>query len=221
MHSFPAPLLATAALVTAGCSTGSLGVATPPQQSAAGARADALVQVAQNIYRQEARGAVGRAQVRRILRDPVLDRAWVDGNRAAVRAEALRQLFMKGKHVVRLRVTAARPTRHVLTDVGGRFVVGDEVGVLRTASAGTVGRLEISMQDVLGYRKLVNRLTGADVVIRGRPGHVETSLPAAANVSLPSSGTVSIDGRSYVVREFHERGFGQESLSVWLLVPAT
>jgi hypothetical protein len=219
MYSFPAPLLATAALITAGCSTGTLGVAAQsPQPTAADARADALVQVAKNIYQQEVSGSVGRSQVRRILRDRVLDRAWVDGNRKALRAEALRQLFLKGKHVVRLRVMQSG---HVLTDVGGRFVVGDEIGVLRTANGQTAGRLEISMQDVLGYRKLVNRLTGAEIVIRGRPGHVETSLPAAASVSLPGSGTVSLDGQSYIVREFHERGFGQESLSVWLLVPST
>src|SRR5262245_14429721 len=216
MHSFPVPLLATAAIVT-GCSTGTLTAGAPPQQAVDGARADALVQVAQNIYNQEVSGSVGRSQLRRILRDRDLDRAIVAGNRKAARAEALRQLFMPGKHVVRLRVMKGR---HTLTDVGGRFVVGDEIGVLHTAGGSTIGRVEISMQDVLGYRKLVKRLVGVAVVIRGRPGHVETSLPAAANVSLPSSGTVSIDGQSYVVREFNERGFGAESLSVWLLVPS-
>ena len=219
MNSLPVPLLATAAIVT-GCSTGTLTAGTPPQQAADGARADALVQVAQNIYNQEVSGSVGRSQVRRILRDRVLDRAIADGNRKALRAEALRQLFMPGKHVVRLRVMSARPPGHVLTDVGGRFVVGDEVGVLRAPDGRELGRVEISMQDVLGYRKLVNRLVGAQIVVRGRPGHVETSLPAVPTMSLPGSGTVTLDGQSYVVREFHERGFGQESLSVWLLVPS-
>jgi hypothetical protein len=217
MHSLPVPLLAAAAIVT-GCSTGTLTAGTPQQQTLDGARADALVQVAQNIYDQEVSGSVGRSQVRRILRDRVLDRAIADGNRKALRAEALRQLFMPGKHVVRLRVMKGN---RVLTDVGGRFVVGEEVGVLRAPNGRELGRLEISMQDVLGYRKLVKRLVGVQIVVRGRPGHVETSLPSAPSVSLPSSGTVTLGGRSYVVREFHERGFGQESLSVWLLVPTT
>jgi hypothetical protein len=217
MHSIPVPLLATAAIVT-GCSTGTLTAGTPPQQTLAAARADALVQVAQNIYNQEASGSVGRSQVRRILRDGVLDRAIAAGNRTAARAEALRQLFMPGKHVVRLRVMKGGT---VLTDVGGRFVVGDEIGVLRAPNGRELGRIEISMQDVLGYRKLVHRLVGVQIVVRGRPGHVETSLPAVPHVSLPSSGTMTLGGRSYVVREFHESGFGAESLSVWLLVPST
>jgi hypothetical protein len=177
--------------------------------------ADTLAQVAQRIYQQEVTGANGRASVRRIARDPALERALAEGDAKALRAEALRQLFMPGKHVVRLRVV--RDGR-VLTDVGGRFVVGEAAAELRAPDGRSTGRLEISMQDVLGYRKLVNRLTGADVVIRGSAGHVETSLPAAADMSLPARGTVTVQGRAYTVREFPEHGFGGEPLSVWLLV---
>jgi hypothetical protein len=182
----------------------------------ASTHADTLAGVAQRIYQQEVAGTVGRAAVRRIARDPALDRALADGDAKALRAEALRQLFMPGKHVVRLRVLRGD---RVLTDVGGRFVVGEAAAELRAPDGRSVGRLEISMQDVLGYRKLVNRLTGADVVIRGASGHVETSLPAAAAVSLPGSGTVTVQGRTYVVREFDEHGFGGEPLRVWVLVP--
>jgi hypothetical protein len=203
MPLFPLSLIASAAMAVCAGPTAT--------------QADTLAQVAQRIYQQEVSGSVGRSQVRRILRDRVLDRAIADGDRKALRAEALRQLFLPGKHVVRIRVMKGAA---VLTDVGGRFVVGDEVGVLRAPDGHEIGRVEISMQDVLGYRKLVNRLLGAQIVVRGRPGHVETSLPAAANASLPSSGTVTLDGQSYVVREFHERGFGEELLSAWLLVPA-
>lgn len=182
----------------------------------AATHADTLAGVAQRIYQQEVTGTVGRAAVRRVARDPRLDRALEAGDAKALRADALRQLFMPGRHVVRLRLLRGD---HVLTDVGGRFVVGEESAELRAPDGRDLGRLEISMQDVLGYRKLVNRLTGADVVIRGSAGHVETSLPAAARASLPSSGTVSLQGRTFVVREFHELGFGGEPLRVWLLVP--
>jgi hypothetical protein len=179
-------------------------------------QADALAGVAQRIYQQEVTGTVGRAAVRRIARDPALDRALADGDARAVRAEALRQLFAPGKHVVRLRVLRRN---RVLADVGGRFVVGEAAAELRAPDGRDLGRLEISMQDVLGYRKLVNRLTGAEVIVRGGSGHVETSLPAAAAVSLPAGGTVTLQRRTYVVREFHEDGFGGEPLRVWLLVP--
>jgi hypothetical protein len=181
----------------------------------ASTHADTLAGVAQRIYQQEVAGTVGRAAVRRIARDPALDRALADGDAKALRAEALRQLFMPGKHVVRLRVLRGD---RVLTDVGGRFVVGEAAAELRAPDGRPAGRLEISMQDVLGYRRLVRRMTGAEIVVRGRPGHVETSLPAAAQVSLPSAGTVSVQGRTYTVREFQEHGFGGEQLRVWLLV---
>jgi hypothetical protein len=108
----------------------------------------------------------------------------------------------------------------VLTDVGGRFVVGEAAAELHAPDGRSTGRIQVSMQDVLGYRKLVNRLTGADVLIRGSSGHVETSLPAATPVPLPARGTATLQGRSYVVREFSEHGFGGEPLSVWLLAPA-
>ena len=214
MRPLPLTLLACVGLV--GC--GGTGPGAHAAMSAADVRADTLVQVAQRIYRQEVTGVVGRSAVRRIARDRALTRALAAGRPAALRAEALRQLFLPGKHVVRLEVLQGRRLR---TDVGGRFVVGGESGVLRAPDGRRIGRLELSMQDVLGYRKLVSRLTGAQVVARGSAGHLETSLPAAAEASLPSDGTVSLLGQTYVVREFHERGFGGEPLSVWLLVPAT
>jgi hypothetical protein len=73
------------------------------------------------------------------------------------------------------------------------------------------------MQDVVGYVKLVHRLTGAQVVVRGAPGHVESSLPAAARLALPGAGDTTIAGHTYVVRSFHERGYGPEELDVWIL----
>src|SRR2546428_752741 len=77
---------------------------------------------------------------------------------AALRASALRQLFNPGKHVVRLAVVRRGRT---LVDVGGAFVVAPARRELRAASGADLGRLEASMQDVIGYVKLVHRLTGA------------------------------------------------------------
>ena len=44
------------------------------------------------------------------------------------------------------------------------------------------------MQDVTGYVKLVHRLTGAQILVRGAAGHVESSLAGAAGAGLPPSG---------------------------------
>jgi hypothetical protein len=201
-------VLAVAAVALPGCAAVQAADQDPPATAAAGVRADTLVGVARRIYRQEADGAVGHAAVKRIARDHALRAALRAGSRAALRAAALRQLFNPGKHVVRLSVMRDGRT---LTDVGGRFVVSPA----QLTVQGDV--IEASMQDVIGFVKLVHRLTGAQVVVRGAPGHVESSLPGATGAVLPASGKAAIAGQSYVVRSFREVGFGGESLQVSVL----
>ncbi|HEX6697866.1 MAG TPA: hypothetical protein VF080_13750 [Solirubrobacteraceae bacterium] len=208
MPRVPFTVLAVAAVALPGCAAVQAADQDPPATAAAGVRADTLVGVARRIYQQEADGAVGHAAVKRIARDRALRAAMRSGNPSALRAAALRQLFNPGKHVVRLSVMRGART---LTDVGGRFVVSPA----RLKVQGDV--IEASMQDVIGFVKLVHRLTGADVVVRGAPGHVESSLPGAAGAALPASGNATITGRAYVVRSFAEVGFGGEPLDVWVL----
>jgi hypothetical protein len=176
-------------------------------------RADTLAGVAQRIYRQEVRGDVGHAAVKRIARDRALLAALNTGNRTALRAAALRQLFNPGKHVVRLSVVRKGQT---LTNVGGAFVVAPATLVLRARNGAELGVLEASVQDVIGYVKLVRRLTGAHIVVRGDAGHGESSF-ADPPAALPASGTTTIAGHPFVVRSFHEIGYGGEQLTVWIL----
>jgi hypothetical protein len=176
-------------------------------------RADTLAGVAKRIYRQEVRGDVGHAAVKRIARDRALLAALSSGNRTALRAAALRQLFNPGKHVVRLSIVRSGQT---LTNVGGAFVVAPAKLELRARNGVALGMLEASMQDVIGYVKLVHRLTGAQIVVRGDPGHVESSFTTPP-ATLPSSGATTVAGHPYVVRSFQEAGYGGEPLNVWIL----
>jgi hypothetical protein len=210
----PLTALVLAAAALPGCAAEQAEGHDPTPSAPAAVRADTLAGVARRIYDQEAGGAVGHAAVRRIARDRALLAALGSGDEAALRAAALRQLFNPGKHVVRLSVVrAGRP----LTDVGGAFVVAPSDLELRGAGGADLGRLEASMQDVVGYVKLVHRLTGVQIVVRGASGHVESSLAAAADAALPASGDATIAGRAYVVRSFRERGYAGESLEVWIL----
>ncbi len=210
MPRVPLTVLAVAAAALPGCAAVQAADHDPPATAAAGVRADTLAGVARRIYRQEAAGAVGHAAVKRLARDRALIAAMRGNQPAALRAAALRQLFNPGKHVVRLRVLRGGRT---LTDVGGRFVVSPA----RVRVHGDV--IEASMQDVIGFVKLVHRLTGAQAVVRGAPGHAESSLAAAAETALAASGSATIAGRLYVVRSFREVGFGGEALQVWVLTP--
>jgi hypothetical protein len=217
-----APSIAGVALLAAGCGAEHANPATPAPAKAgngsgsvaANARIDTLRMVARRLYLQETKGDVGHVAVRRISKDRRLLAALESGDAVALRAQALRQLFNPGKHVVRLRVV--RGSR-VLVDVGGAFVVSPAQKLLRSAAGAPLGTLQASMQDLIGYVKLVHRFTGVGVVVRGTGGHVEALPAGLAHTALPTSGKASVGGRSKLVRSFAERGFAGEPLRVWIV----
>ena len=121
------------------------------------------------------------------------------------------------RHAVGVRVTRAGRT---LIDVSLRFVVGGRVHALHGRKGVYLGRIEVSIQDVIGLIKLVHRLTGADVVVAGSTGQVKSSLPDTAGIALPDTGPVIIGGRQYTVSSFAERGYADEPLRIWILAPS-
>jgi hypothetical protein len=188
--------MSVSSLLALTATAGLTACSMPSEQAAvSGASLDAYATVARRIYSSERDGAPVRASLRRISHDGAAMR----GSRAAL----LRQLFRPGYHVVRLRVVRGG---HVVGDVGGRFVVAGP----------SEGGMTISIQDAIGYVKLVHRLTGQGVVVRGRSGHVAASSPALAKASLPPVGTATVAGRRYSVMSFAEPGFAGERLRVWI-----
>jgi hypothetical protein len=77
----------------------------------------------------------------------------------------------------------------------------------------------VSVQDLIGFVKLVDRETGTRLVVRGQNGSVETMFPAAAHARLPATGKVTVHGRAYLVRRFEEADFVGKPLTVWMLDP--
>jgi hypothetical protein len=181
---------------------------------AAQARVDAFAAVARRIYAQEHAAVIGRVVANHLDRNAALLRALITGDRAKIRSEARRPVIA---HEVRVRVSDGS---RVLMDAGLPFVVQGAQGELRSANGASLGRVDVSIQDVIGFVKLVDRETGTKVVVRGRRGIVQTQFPAAAHARLPASGNVSIRGRSYLVRSFHEVDFNGNPLTVWILDPA-
>jgi hypothetical protein len=216
---FLVPIMA--AVLAAGCgATGAAtpaATATPAAVDAAQIRADAFATVAARLYREESAGPAGMRNAARIAHDQQFMTALASGNHTAIRANALRELFLPVKHVVRIAVVRGG---HTVVDVGGRFVAGAESTELRSATGRPLGKLEISMQDVLGLTKLVTRFTGARIVVHGRPGDVIASTASIQSVHMPASGRVVIGGRTYAVRTIRRTGFGREPLRISVLVPA-
>ena len=195
---------------------GSTSAPKPGAAAAAQIRADAFATVASRLYREESAGPTGRANAARIAHDQGFLRALESGRPDAIRAAALRELFLPVKHVVRIRVVRGG---HTVIDVGGAFVARQESTELRAPDGTDLGRLDVSMQDILGLTKLVERFTGASIVVHGRPGHVLASDPALAAAPIPSSGSVRVAGRAYVARTLDRVGFAGEPLRISVLVP--
>jgi hypothetical protein len=160
-------------------------------------------------------------QLRRLARDSILLDALSRGDMAGAQAEADAQLRSPANHFAHVtRIGVVRGSRvlvNATVNSDGVFVVapGNRVLQLRRRLLGT---LVVSIQDMTGYVKVVHDLTGADVIARGASGHVRTSRGAPTRTRLPPSGQVRIAGRRYSVRSFHETGWGDESLTIWILL---
>jgi hypothetical protein len=178
------------------------------------ARADTLAGVAARLYYEETFGSPNSAAVHLVSRLPGLISGLKTGDiRRAVRA--LNSVVVD--HIVRDRITRGRRT---LIDDGLPFVISGQRHPLRAPDGTYLGRIEVSIQDVIGLIKLFHRFTGAEIVVRGDAGHAKSSLAALRLLPLPSSGPLSFGGRTYYVSSFSRVGFAGEPLRVWILDPA-
>jgi hypothetical protein len=183
----------------------------------------ATVHAAQRAYNRETRGSKLNRETDRIARDPVLLSALARGDTTAAQSEAKAQLLRPANHldhVTRISVVrASRPLLNATLNSDGAFVDAPARRELQLHGR-HLGTLLVSIQDVTGFVKLVHRRTLAEVVARGSSGQVRTSLPAAAHLRLPATGSMTIAGRNYAVRSFRELAWGGEALTVWILAAA-
>jgi hypothetical protein len=181
---------------------------------------DQLSAVARRQYAAEVHGGVAIGTARRVARDPALLRTLESGNVAATQAYVRRQFpaVWYHWHVSRMRI---RKGSSVVVETGVPFVVAPTTIPLRSSSGRTLGTLEVSIQDEIGFVRFMHRNYPVDVVVRGTGGaDVRSSLPAATHANLPSSGPVTIAGRRYLSRSFHETAWNGEPVTVWILTKA-
>jgi len=200
----PAQPRAVASLSSRGC----------PSRAAA-SRARRALGAAKARYLLEQQGSTIHADLRQIARDRALLGALSAGNLHSALAEANRQLV---RHVVRIRVLAN--TQVVVDANPTSFDVAGSGLQLRAPNGRILGRLQITVQDVIGFIKLVHKLDAAEVVVDGAGGQVRTSLPAAANLSLPRSGCTRIGSHEYVVSSFERTSFSGEPVTIRVLTGA-
>jgi hypothetical protein len=176
-------------------------------------RADVAARSARRQYRAEVRGHRELTVGARVARNRRLVRALRSGDVATASSIAGSMLYRKD-HVSHIEIL--RGTQPVVA-VGKPFVVAATAVPVVDSSGNQLATVHASIQDVIGFVRLLHRRTNADVVVRGRPGRVETSLHAALRVALPKRGPVTVSGRRYHVAFFRERGLLGEPLRVWVL----
>ncbi len=169
--------------------------------------------VARRIYVAELRGYEVRADLAHVQGSAELRAALAGSSQAAVYGAVHNIVYTPHWHIVRLRVI-----RHgqVLADVGGPDVIAPVSGVVR-AKGKVLASFVMSVQDDLGYTKLVTRFIGAPLELYREGSPVMGTLPAP--LAAPRNGqSLTLAGVHYRVLFVKATAFPAGPLDAALLV---
>ena len=232
MVSLPSAALVLAALLLCACAgarsttaasapAASTAAASIPAASACGAGgaevlANTVGAVAERIYAAEVASAETSADTRQIESDRPLLSAVESGDRAAI-AKAVHTLVYSHTHIVRLRISRGS---QLLADEGGPYILAPVSGSLR-AHGKAIAQFVFSVQDDLGYVKLVSRFVGVPLVLRTASGQVPIEGQLSPGpATIPDHGPVSYHGVGYEAYSFKASAYPSGRLRISLLAPA-
>jgi len=171
--------------------------------------------VARAIYAGELRSTSVSADVAHVTGYAPLLRALASSSAPAAYAAVHAIVYTPHWHIVRLRVLEAG---RVVADVGGPDVIAPVSGVLRWKGR-IVGSYVMSVQDDVGYVKLVSRFIGVPIDLYRNGSFLMGTLQPAP--SAPSAGgSLTVAGVGYQAHVFAAAAFPSGALQVLLLVPA-
>lgn len=192
--------------------------ATPAEPCGAGAGevlATTAGSVAERIYAAEVRSSETTSDKRQIESYGPLLAAMQSGDHEAIKT-AVHHLVYSHTHIVRLRVSRGS---ELLYDEGGPYILAPIEGRLRVHGK-EVGHFVFSVQDDLGYVKLVTRFIGAPLILRTDAGQVPVEgLLSPGPETIPDHGPVSYRGTSYEAYSFKADAYPSGRLRVSLLLP--
>jgi len=189
--------------------------AVPPCPVGAELLANTAGSVAERIYAAEVHSSETDADKRQIESYGPLLSAVQSGDHAAIHT-AVHTLVYSHTHIVRLRVSRGS---ELLEDEGGPYILAPISGRLRLHGR-EVGHFVFSVQDDLGYVKLVTRFIGAPLVLRTDSGNVPVEgLLSPGPASIPDRGPVEYRGAGYQAYSFKADAYPSGRLRVSLLLP--
>jgi hypothetical protein len=173
-----------------------------------------------SIYYTEMAGPEVRADLARVENAADLGTALADQDLAATLAATKRLVLQDpGWHIVRLRVLS--PSGRVLADVGGPYVLAPVRGHI-TYHGAVVGRFVMSVQDDVGYEKLVTRFTALPMELyRDGTPLMGRDFPASeAPAQVPPNGTaITVRGVKSVADSYYVLAFPNGHTDVLLAIP--
>lgn len=209
-------------LASSGAQRGSVRAGSPASATAhaCGAQSASTIAnvdttVAQGIYAAEIRSREVSADTARITHSQALLNALASNSTAAVYESVHSIVYTPHWHIVRLRVVKAG---RVLADVGGPDVIAPISGPLRLRGR-TLATYVMSVQDDLGYVKLVSRFIGVPVDLYRNGSFLMGTLQPAPSTS-GSGASVRVHGASYLVQLLNAQAFPSGPLRVALFIPA-
>ncbi len=213
--------LAALALALALAPTAAPAATAPARETCGRAGAEVLAltagAVAQRIYAAEQHSAEVESDKRQIETYAPLLSAVESGEQTAIEA-AVHSLVYSHTHIVRLRVDRGS---QLLFDEGGPYILAPVSGILRS-HGDTLGHFVFSVQDDLGYVKLVTRFLGVPLVLRTEAGPVPVEgLLSPGPATIPDHGPVSYRGGSYQAYSFDADAYPSGRLRVSLLLPVS
>lgn len=191
----------------------------PPPASCGLASAAAITAVdrtvAERIYRGELSSHATSVDVAHITGSRELLSALAHSDQQAVYAAVHKIVYTPHWHIVRLLVTTKGG--HALADVGGPYIIAPVHGVLKFKGK-AVGRFVMSVQDDLGYMKLITRFVGVPVDLYAGGSFVMGTLqPAPSSVS--SGATFTRAGATYRELVLRPLAFPDGTLKVAMFIP--
>jgi hypothetical protein len=204
----------TNAAVAATGSAGACGAAST--QTVAGV----YDRVARRIYEGEVHSAEVRVDADHITSSQELLSALASSNGQAVHRAVYSIVYTPHWHIVRLRVSQ---NGHVLADVGGPYIIAPISGPL-TVNGRKVGTYTMSVQDDVGYVKLVSRFIGVPIDLYGTPhppGSFLMGTLKPAPVAISDGSVVKVGGSTYLTRVLSANAFPEGKLKVALFVPTS
>jgi len=172
------------------------------------------------IYEGELASPEVTDDLRHVTSSNGLARGVADGDQAIVLAETHKIVYTHHWHIVRLRVLS--PSGRVLADVGGPYVLAPVTGQI-TYHGAVVGRFVMSVQDDLGYEKLVTRFTGLPIELyrdgaplMGRDFPLREVPPHLLAQGAP----ITVNGAKFVTFTYPVLAFPAGQLEVMLAIPA-